>query len=114
MNGEIPIIGQQKREVYYTLEYSEKKIEDLTYFELTAHRPNQDPVFVGDVFEENAAISLRVRYNLHETLMQICLLAMEVRKRQKLYFKQRNQAALVASKEAERALDNALQHVQTL
>lgn len=114
MNGELPIIGQQKREVDYTLEYSAQKVEEMTFYELTARRPNQEPVIVGQVFEENAAITLKVRYNLHETLMQISLLAMEARKRQKLYFQQRNQTALIASKASERALGNALQHIQTL
>jgi hypothetical protein len=114
MNGELPIIGQQKREVDYTLEYSAQKVEEMTFYELTAHRPNQDSVIVGQVFEENAAITLKARYNLHETLMQICLLAMEVRKRQKLYFQQRNAVAYRAANEAAHALDNALQHIQTL
>jgi len=107
------IIGQQPT-ADFTLSYEKKEFEGNTFYEVTAKKPGEDAQLVAHFFEEQAAKMCCVRYNLHEALMKICLLAGHYRARERKYINERNIGANAAKKEAAEMLDRALVDVQKL
>lgn len=110
------IIGtNQQPSPDYTLSYERKEFGGNTFFEVTAKKPGEEEgQLVAHFFEEQAAKMCCVRYNLHEQLMKICLLAGNYRARERVYISQRNIGANAAKKEAGDMLDRALVDVQKL
>ena len=100
----------------YNLSYEKKEFEENTFFEVTAKKPGSmdPPELVAHFFEEQAAKMCCVRYNLHEQLMKICLLAGHYRAREHTYISQRNIGANAAKKEAGDMLDRALFDIKKL
>jgi hypothetical protein len=115
------IIGAQKEPTPdYTLHYEKQEFEGNTYYVVSAIKPprpgaiQEEPQLVAHFFEEQAAKMCCVRYNLHEALMKICLLASNYRARERVYINQRNIGANAAKKEAGDMLDRAIVDVQKL
>ena len=115
-NNGVPLIEMRPRAADFVLSYEKKEFEGNTFFEVTAKHPasNEVPELVAHFFEEQAAKTCCMRYNLHEQLMKICLLAGAARARQRAYFSDRNQGALIASKQAEKELDMAIVAIQKM